>query len=59
MPSDMNSRLPNQITMSGCKGCWGLAIWNLDGNVVSARSEPLPGTPTVGVLTRGSYRLVN
>jgi hypothetical protein len=49
--SDMNSRLPNHITEPSYKGCWGLAIWSLDGNVVSTRSEPLPGAPTVSVLT--------
>jgi hypothetical protein len=57
--SDMNSRLPNHITEPSYKGCWGLAVWSLDGNVVSTRSEPLPSAPTVSVLTRGSYRLVN
>jgi hypothetical protein len=51
MPSDMNSRLLNQIIMSSRKGCWGLAFQSLDGNVVSTRSEPLPGTPTLDVLT--------
>jgi hypothetical protein len=34
MPSEMNSRLPNLITVSSLKGCWKLAIWILDGNLM-------------------------
>jgi hypothetical protein len=32
IPRDMNSRLPNLITVSSLKRWWKAAIWSLDGN---------------------------
>jgi hypothetical protein len=49
----MNSRLPKRSTVPGWKGCWRLPIWSLTGSCSSTRSRPLPGAPTVGVLTPG------
>jgi hypothetical protein len=51
---DMNSRLPKRSIIPGWKGCWRLPIWTLTGSCSLTRSRPLPGVPTVGVLTPGA-----
>jgi hypothetical protein len=48
----MNSKLPNQITVANGSGRSGLAIQKNGRKIMSARSVPLPGAPTVGVWSR-------
>jgi hypothetical protein len=50
--TDMNSKLPNQITVPNGSGRSGSAIQKNGGKAMLARSGPLLGTPTVGVRTR-------
>jgi hypothetical protein len=51
-PRDMNSKLPNQITVANRSGCSGLAIQKNGEKMTLARSVPLLGAPTVGVWSR-------
>ena len=59
-PRDMNSRLPNQITVPRRSGRMGLPSGSCWDDKADTQYVPLPGAPTVGVLDRGVLnQLVN